>query len=197
MRIFQAFRLIHVRNLRTNKFLISIRRTLKMAVCFVLATRKQTVGALLHHPSIRTLRVKSVLNSSVTTKRSTKLWLMYEYQRTSSSSTPALSLYTEGMHDYDDETALTRATANLLTTTSKCNHKKTLFEVTAKFAPAGDQPEAIRKLNERLQEGHKFSILQGITGTGRFDFSSIQNFVTIISEIELFRSLFIQEKLLL
>jgi hypothetical protein len=41
-----------------------------------------------------------------------------------------------------------------------------LFEVTAEYAPAGDQPEAIRRLTEQLQAGNKFSVLQGITGTG-------------------------------
>ena len=41
------------------------------------------------------------------------------------------------------------------------------FEVTAKFEPTGDQPEAIRQLLLRLQEHEdRFSVLQGITGTG-------------------------------
>ena len=47
------------------------------------------------------------------------------------------------------------------------NNNKSPFEVTAKFEPTGDQPEAIRQLLEQLQD-HKdrFSVLQGITGTG-------------------------------
>lgn len=44
----------------------------------------------------------------------------------------------------------------------------TPFEVTAKFDPAGDQPEAIRQLLEQLQvHKDRFSVLQGITGTGK------------------------------
>jgi excinuclease ABC subunit B len=43
----------------------------------------------------------------------------------------------------------------------------TKFEVTAKFDPMGDQPEAIAKLLQQLNEGDRFSILRGITGTGK------------------------------
>lgn len=38
------------------------------------------------------------------------------------------------------------------------------FEVTAPFEPQGDQPEAIEQLVKQLQEGDRFSVLQGITG---------------------------------
>ena len=40
------------------------------------------------------------------------------------------------------------------------------FEVTAQFEPTGDQPAAIRQLLQQLQSGDRFSVLQGITGTG-------------------------------
>ena len=47
------------------------------------------------------------------------------------------------------------------------NNNKSPFEVTAKFEPTGDQPEAIRQLLEQLQEHNdRFSVLRGITGTG-------------------------------
>lgn len=45
--------------------------------------------------------------------------------------------------------------------------EKRLFQVTAKYQPAGDQPEAIYKLTNQLNSGNRFSILQGITGTGK------------------------------
>ena len=42
------------------------------------------------------------------------------------------------------------------------------FEVTAPFEPQGDQPQAIDQLLKQLREKDRFSVLQGITGTGRF-----------------------------
>lgn len=41
------------------------------------------------------------------------------------------------------------------------------FRVTAKYTPTGDQPEAIAQLTHQLQRGDRFSILRGITGTGK------------------------------
>jgi excinuclease ABC subunit B len=43
----------------------------------------------------------------------------------------------------------------------------TPFEITAEFDPTGDQPEAIQQLLRQLEEGDRFSILRGITGTGK------------------------------
>lgn len=42
-----------------------------------------------------------------------------------------------------------------------------LFQVTAPYEPTGDQPEAIRQLLKQLEGGDRFSILRGITGTGK------------------------------
>ena len=42
-----------------------------------------------------------------------------------------------------------------------------LFRVTAKYSATGDQPQAIQRLTEQLQQGDKFSVLRGITGTGK------------------------------
>jgi excinuclease ABC subunit B len=41
------------------------------------------------------------------------------------------------------------------------------FKVEADFAPAGDQPNAITGLAERVQAGNQFSTLLGATGTGK------------------------------
>lgn len=41
------------------------------------------------------------------------------------------------------------------------------FEVTAPYEPTGDQPLAIQQLTNQLENGDKFSILRGITGTGK------------------------------
>src|SRR5438309_5405815 len=41
------------------------------------------------------------------------------------------------------------------------------FEVVSPFQPAGDQPEAIRKLVEGFRDGQKRQILLGATGTGK------------------------------
>ena len=41
------------------------------------------------------------------------------------------------------------------------------LELLAPFAPAGDQPEAIRALNRGLVEGQREQILLGVTGSGK------------------------------
>ena len=41
------------------------------------------------------------------------------------------------------------------------------FEVTAGFSPAGDQKKAIRELKMSVASGNKFSVLKGITGSGK------------------------------
>src|SRR5712672_4823939 len=41
------------------------------------------------------------------------------------------------------------------------------FAFTAGFAPAGGQPEAIRKLAEGVDRGQKHQVLQGVTGSGK------------------------------
>jgi len=42
-----------------------------------------------------------------------------------------------------------------------------MFELEAPFAPAGDQPEAIARLTERLQNGARHQTLLGVTGSGK------------------------------
>ena len=41
------------------------------------------------------------------------------------------------------------------------------FEVTSKFEPSGDQPQAIEDLVRNIQGGERFSVLRGATGTGK------------------------------
>jgi len=41
------------------------------------------------------------------------------------------------------------------------------FEVTAPYAPAGDQPQAIKRLSEGIDNGQRFQTLLGITGSGK------------------------------
>jgi excinuclease ABC subunit B len=41
------------------------------------------------------------------------------------------------------------------------------FKVVSDFEPAGDQPDAIRGIVERVQQGERFSTLLGATGTGK------------------------------
>ncbi len=41
------------------------------------------------------------------------------------------------------------------------------FEINAKFKPAGDQPQAIKKLTAGLKQGNKFQTLLGVTGSGK------------------------------
>ncbi len=41
------------------------------------------------------------------------------------------------------------------------------FEIVSKFKPTGDQPQAIKELVEGLNEGKRFQVLLGATGTGK------------------------------
>ena len=41
------------------------------------------------------------------------------------------------------------------------------FELVSKFKPTGDQPKAIKELVEGVNEGKKFQVLLGATGTGK------------------------------
>ena len=41
------------------------------------------------------------------------------------------------------------------------------FEVVSEYKPAGDQPQAIAELTERIQNGEKDVVLMGATGTGK------------------------------
>lgn len=42
-----------------------------------------------------------------------------------------------------------------------------LFELVSKYKPQGDQPKAIEKLVQGIQEGKKTQVLLGATGTGK------------------------------
>jgi excinuclease ABC subunit B len=41
------------------------------------------------------------------------------------------------------------------------------FELSSKFQPAGDQPQAIAKLVEGYHDGRQFQTLMGVTGSGK------------------------------
>ncbi len=45
--------------------------------------------------------------------------------------------------------------------------KQNRFKINSPFAPAGDQPEAIRELCEGLERGQKSQVLLGVTGSGK------------------------------
>ncbi len=42
-----------------------------------------------------------------------------------------------------------------------------LFKLNSQFAPAGDQPKAIKVLNEGLKKGMRHQTLFGVTGSGK------------------------------
>src|SRR5680860_1362455 len=42
-----------------------------------------------------------------------------------------------------------------------------MFKLKANFSPAGDQPEAIKKLNQGLASGFNYQTLLGVTGSGK------------------------------
>ncbi len=41
------------------------------------------------------------------------------------------------------------------------------FEVDSKYSPAGDQPEAIKKLSDSIMDGNQYQTLLGVTGSGK------------------------------
>ena len=41
------------------------------------------------------------------------------------------------------------------------------FQLTSKYKPTGDQPEAIRQLTEGLERGDRAQVLLGVTGSGK------------------------------
>ena len=41
------------------------------------------------------------------------------------------------------------------------------FKIKSKFKPMGDQPKAIDKLVESIEEGNEFQTLLGVTGSGK------------------------------
>ena len=41
------------------------------------------------------------------------------------------------------------------------------FQLTSKYKPTGDQPEAIKELTEGLEHGDKSQVLLGVTGSGK------------------------------
>ncbi len=41
------------------------------------------------------------------------------------------------------------------------------FHIESRFKPAGDQPEAIRRIVDGLREGHQRLVLEGVTGSGK------------------------------
>lgn len=41
------------------------------------------------------------------------------------------------------------------------------FKITSKFAPTGDQPQAIKQLTEGIQQGEPAQVLLGVTGSGK------------------------------
>ena len=42
-----------------------------------------------------------------------------------------------------------------------------MFKLESKYSPSGDQPEAIKKLVEGINNGEKYQVLLGATGTGK------------------------------
>ena len=45
--------------------------------------------------------------------------------------------------------------------------KKMMFELTTPYEPTGDQPQAIETLVKQIERGDEYSVLKGITGSGK------------------------------
>ena len=53
------------------------------------------------------------------------------------------------------------------TTTATTINKKMMFQLTTPYEPTGDQPQAIETLVDQIERGDKYSVLRGITGSGK------------------------------
>ena len=42
-----------------------------------------------------------------------------------------------------------------------------IFKLHSEYKPSGDQPEAIKKLIDGLEKGHRYQTLLGVTGSGK------------------------------
>jgi excinuclease ABC subunit B len=59
------------------------------------------------------------------------------------------------------------ASRSLFISPSKILSTVTEFQLVSSFAPAGSQPDAIRQLNEGLEENKQYQTLLGVTGSGK------------------------------
>ena len=50
---------------------------------------------------------------------------------------------------------------------SNHNEEVNMFKINTKYTPAGDQPNAIKKLVEGIEKNEKHQVLLGATGTGK------------------------------
>ena len=41
------------------------------------------------------------------------------------------------------------------------------FQLTSKYSPTGDQPEAIKELTDGIKQGERAQVLLGVTGSGK------------------------------
>lgn len=42
-----------------------------------------------------------------------------------------------------------------------------MFKIHSKYSPTGDQPEAIKKITDNINNGVKDQVLLGVTGSGK------------------------------
>ena len=70
----------------------------------------------------------------------------------------------------DKEALLGSSSSKLFSVSSEARPTPTAahpFRVVSDFAPAGDQPNAVQRLADGVEAGHRFQTLLGITGSGK------------------------------
>ncbi len=65
----------------------------------------------------------------------------------------------------ETDTTITDVTATNFVVDSSHNKEAIMFKLESKFKPSGDQPEAIEKLVKGIENGEKYQVLLGATGT--------------------------------
>jgi excinuclease ABC subunit B len=68
---------------------------------------------------------------------------------------------------FNDKAIITPPTVERISAQPPSINTLSRFRVTAQYAAAGDQPYAIQQLTQQIQQGDRFSVLKGITGTGK------------------------------
>ena len=72
--------------------------------------------------------------------------------------------------DLDSSSSLSSSSSSSYhtgTTPTTTKKKKMMFQLTTPYEPTGDQPQAIDTLVNQIERGDKYSVLRGITGSGK------------------------------
>ena len=100
--------------------------------------------------------------SSLLKRRSTPFCLKYM-----SSVVEHVEDSSNDNNDTEDDIYSSSSSSYHADTTTTTKNNKMMFELTTPYEPTGDQPQAIDTLVNQIERGDKYSVLRGITGSGK------------------------------